>query len=84
MDQSHKLMRLTNFSTSVDLSLSDLLKKNKNKNGTGSNTSQNSTYQVCREAQECRLRISEQATTGAAGPKDAYGYPVFDMPWTFI
>jgi len=25
----------------------------------------------------------KQATTGAAGPKDAYGYPVFDMPWTF-
>jgi hypothetical protein len=83
-DQSHKLMRLTNFSTSVDLSLSDLLKKNKNKNGTGSNTSQNSTYQGMQGSSGMPAQDSQkQATTGAAGPKDAYGYPVFDMPWTF-
>jgi lipopolysaccharide assembly outer membrane protein LptD (OstA) len=81
-DQSHKLMRLTNFSTSVDFSLSDLLKKNKDKS-TGTNGSQNAGYQgVQGNTGMPGQDTQKQQVPGAAGPKDAYGYPVFNMPWT--
>jgi hypothetical protein len=81
--QNHKLMRLTNFSTSVDLSLSDLLKKNKDKNKTNSNISGNIGYQGAQgNTGMAGQDAQKQQTPGAAGPKDAYGYPVFNMPWT--
>jgi hypothetical protein len=81
--QDHKLMRLTNFSTSVDLSLSDLLKKNKDKNKTNSNISQNIGYQGAQgNVGMAGQDAQKQQTPGVAGPKDAYGYPVFNMPWT--
>jgi hypothetical protein len=83
LTQKHKLMNLTNFSTSVDLSLSDLFKKNKDKNKTGTNTSQNISNQGVQGSVGASGQDSQiQQTTGAAGPKDAYGYPIFDMPWT--
>jgi hypothetical protein len=82
-DQSHKLMRLTNFSTSVDFSLSDLFKKNKDKSITGTNGSQNAGYQgVQGNTGMPGQDTQKQQVPGAAGPKDAYGYPVFNMPWT--
>jgi lipopolysaccharide assembly outer membrane protein LptD (OstA) len=75
-------MRLTNFSTSVDFSLSDLLKKNKDKS-TGTNGSQNAGYQgVQGNTGMPGQDTQKQQVPGAAGPKDAYGYPVFNMPWT--
>ncbi len=81
--QDHKLMRLTNFSTSVDLSLSDLFKKNKDKNKTNSNISQNIGYLGTQgNAGMAGQNAQKQQTPGEAGPKDAYGYPVFNMPWT--
>ncbi|MGC1391434.1 MAG: putative LPS assembly protein LptD [Bacteroidales bacterium] len=81
--QHHQLMRLTNFNTSVDLSVSDLFKKDKDKSKTGANTSQNSDNQgihgnIGMPGQDNQ----KQPATGAAGLKDAYGYPVFNMPWT--
>jgi hypothetical protein len=79
-DQTHKLMRLTNFSTSVDLSLSDLLKKNKDKSKPTSNISQNVGYQANTGIQG--QESQKQQAPGEAGPKDAYGYPIFDVPWT--
>jgi lipopolysaccharide assembly outer membrane protein LptD (OstA) len=76
-------MRLTNFSTSVDFSLSDLLKKNKDKGTTGTNGSQNAGYQgVQGNTGMPGQDTQKQQVPGAAGPKDAYGYPVFNMPWT--
>ncbi len=81
--QDHKLMRLTNFSTSVDFSLSDLFKKNKDKNTTGSNASHSSDNQgVHGNTGMPGQDAQKQQVPGAAGPKDAYGYPVFNMPWT--
>jgi len=81
--QNHRLMRLTNFSTSVDFSLSDLFKKSKDKSASGSNASQ-AGYQGVQGNMGTPAPDSKiQQPTGAAGQKDAYGYPVFNMPWTF-
>ena len=82
--QNHRLMRLTNFSTSVDFSLSDLFRKNKDKSASGSNASQ-AGYQGVQGSMGTPPApdSKKQQTTGAAGQKDAYGYPVFNMPWTF-
>jgi hypothetical protein len=81
--QNHKLMRLTLFSTGIDLSLSDLFKKNKDKNKTNDNSAasygnqgvQGNTGMPAQDAQK-------QQAPGIAGQKDAYGYPVFNVPWT--
>jgi lipopolysaccharide assembly outer membrane protein LptD (OstA) len=78
----HKLMNLTNFSTSVDLSLSDLLKKNKDKSQTSSTEPQYGNQGVKGNAGVPGQEAQKQQT-GIAGKFDEYGYPVFDMPWTF-
>jgi LptD protein len=81
----HKgLMRLTNFGTSVDFSLSDLLRKDKDKNKSGSGNTQNNPAQPSQVFQDGLpgSNVQGQTPTGAAGLKDAYGYPVFDVPWT--
>jgi hypothetical protein len=81
----HKgLMRLTNFGTSVDFSLSDLLRKDKDKNKSGSGNTQNAGAQASQAFQEGLpgSNVQGQTSVGAAGAKDAYGYPVFDVPWT--
>ena len=85
LDQHHKLMRLTNFSTGIDFSLSELLKKNKDKNVPGAGTSQqNSLNQGIQGNTELpgQEGQKQQPPGGAAGPKDKYGYPVFNIPWT--
>jgi hypothetical protein len=81
--QNHRLMRLTNFSTSLDFSLSDLFKKSKDKSASGSNASQAGYQGVQGNMGTPAPDSKKQQPTGAAGQKDAYGYPVFDMPWTF-
>jgi hypothetical protein len=78
----HKgLMRLTNFGTSVDFSLSDLIRKDKDKNKTGAGNTQNTPGQAFQDGLP-GSNVQGQTPTGAAGLKDAYGYPVFDVPWT--
>jgi hypothetical protein len=79
--QNKKLMTLNNFSTSLDFSLSDFLKGNKDKKKT--NTPPQNT-----------LTQGVAGNNGMAGPNDLsqqnsgtmlldeYGYPVFDVPWT--
>ena len=85
--QTHQLMRLTNFSTSFDFSLSDLLKKGKDKPKEGSNAAQNAGYQLppgpqVNTGMPGQENMQAQKNTGAAGMKDAYGYPIFNMPWS--
>jgi uncharacterized Rmd1/YagE family protein len=84
LSQNHRLMRLTNFNTGLDFSLSDLLKRNKDKtktnNTNATNSSQNpnfgqSTYGMPNP--DPQVQQPETPTS-----KDAYGYPVFNMPWT--
>lgn len=81
--QKHKLMRLTNFSTGLDFSLSQLLSKNKNKTKTNTNATAASTAPNFGETsygmpnQDAQIQQPETAQN-----IDAYGYPVFNVPWT--
>ena len=80
--QDHKLMRLTNFNAGVDFSLSDLLKK-KDKKTTNTTNPQNygaPGTQGGYGMPPAGASVPQNGTTGIA--KDAYGYPVFDVPWT--
>ena len=80
--QEHKLMRLTNFSAGLDFSLSELLKKNKDKNTTNSNTSQNNANIGSQGSFGMPAQGASVAQNTLGGMKDAYGYPVFNVPWT--
>ena len=80
--QDKKLMRLTNFSTSLDFSLSEFFKKNKDKKNTNSNPSQNVVNQgVQGTIGMPGQNIPVQQNTGPTG-RDAYGYTAFNVPWT--
>ena len=79
--QNNKLMRLTNFSASVDFSLSDLFKKDKDKNKT-KGASSNLGAQAATGVMGVPNIPGTDNSNGAAGAKDAYGYPIFNLPWT--
>ena len=80
--QEHKLMRLTNFSAGLDFSLSELLKKNKDKNTTNSNTSQNNANMGSQGSFGMPAQGASVPQNTLGGMKDAFGYPVFNVPWT--
>jgi hypothetical protein len=81
--QNNKLLRLTNFTTSMDFSLSELLAGDKNKKK--SNPSANSGKDMYKEGFE-----NEQGMApGQRGQQnqntvvtDEYGYQQFDVPWS--
>jgi LptD protein len=80
--QNHKLMKLTNFSAGLDFSLSDLLKK-KDKNTTNTTNPQNSGTQGTQGSfgmPSTGASVPQNNTIGVT--RDAYGYPVFNVPWT--
>jgi hypothetical protein len=74
-DQNKKLMRLTNFQTGLDLSLSDLLKGKKENKTTAASGATNALTQV----EDGTAALPPQ---GSASLTDEYGYPSFDIPWT--
>lgn len=82
--QNNQLMRLTNFSTSVDFSLSDLLKKDKDKKK--SNASDNTSQNGIRGGLQGNSGIGGQDNRSQenSGPvqRDEFGYPVFNVPWS--
>lgn len=82
---THKLMRLTNFATSLDFSLSDLFKRNKDKNkqsNTGaSQAGVGRNAQLMQDALPGSNAIGQKETAGTA-TKDPYGYTEFNVPWT--
>jgi len=77
-DLNKKLMRLTNFQTGLDLSLSDLLKGRKEKKSTGAGGATNALTQ----ADDGTGVMAGPGQPGAAPLTDEYGYPAFDIPWT--
>jgi LptD protein len=83
-DQNGKLMRLTNFQTSLDFSLSELLKGNK---GTGKTASTpNSTTGAGVNDRNAGLNGQSgpedpNQPKPVGGKRDQYGYLVFDVPW---
>jgi len=86
--QDKKLMRLTNFSTSVDFSLSELLKKNKNKKKTTANPnpSLSPSQDIVNQGNQVGFGMPGTGVpppqNKGTGARDAYGYQVFDFPWT--
>ncbi len=74
-EQNKKLMRLTNFQTGLDLSLSDLLKGKKEAKTTGAAGATNALTQADDGS-------GVLPPSGNASLTDEYGYPAFDIPWT--
>ncbi len=77
--QNNRLMRLTSFNTSVDFSLSELLKKNKDKKKPGTNASPDNGNQGSFGMPGTNVPAPQNKGTGV---KDAYGYDIFNVPWT--
>lgn len=79
-----KLMRLTNFSTSLDFSLSQLLSGDKpgNKSGQSTNRGSDLNNQGYDSGNESLNQKGQKGTGPVAVPRDEYGYQQFDMPWT--
>lgn len=77
-EENKKLMRLTNFQTGLDLSISDLLKGRKEKKSTGSGGATNALTQ----SDDGSGLMSGPGQQGAASLTDEYGYPAFNIPWT--
>jgi hypothetical protein len=74
-----KLLRLTNFQTSLDFSLSELLMgKDSGKKTSGSSSSRNS--MAGNNTPEGSDDLSQDDSGSAL--YDEYGYPVFDVPWS--
>ncbi|HEX2976912.1 MAG TPA: putative LPS assembly protein LptD, partial [Bacteroidales bacterium] len=79
LKENGKLMRLTNFGTSVDLSVSDLLSGKKDKNK--SSATPNALTGGVQQGNQPNAGDISQPNQGA-GLRDAYGYTKFDVPWT--
>lgn len=77
--QTGKLMRLKSFGTSIDFSLSDLLKGKKDKGKSAATP--NALTGGTQTANPTNSNDLSQSNTGA-GQFDQYGYSVFDVPWT--
>ena len=80
-EQNGKLMRLTNFQTGLDLSISDLLKGKKDKSNTDAGGAKNAFDQGTNPGAEMPVPDG-QLPQGTASTTDQYGYPAFDIPWT--
>jgi hypothetical protein len=83
--QNKKLMRLNSFTTSLDFSLSDLLKggPDKKKSTTAASSStQNSLNQGGRMNDPLSGPNETESDKNKGGNFDAYGYSVFDVPWS--
>ena len=80
--QNGKLMRLNNFTTSLDFSLSELLKGSKDKKNPSAVPAVNALSQGLTGNDPTPKSDDLSQQNKGAGLRDAYGYPVFDVPWT--
>jgi len=82
-EQSGKLMRMNNFTASLDFSLSDLIKGDKDKSSAGGVSGASASGRPGPGGENETGGPGLPGSAGGAGLKrDAFGYPVFDMPWT--
>jgi hypothetical protein len=76
-EKTGKLVRMTSFSTSLDFSLSDLLKGTKNNQGAGASPSSNGGQSLNQGTPgQMNDRLQQKGTNF-----DKYGYPEFNVPW---
>jgi uncharacterized Rmd1/YagE family protein len=84
--QDKKLLRLNSFTTSLDFSLSELLKGKKDKKKTGTNTNTNGAQNAIGQgiAGDYGMPAQNEVPQQKTGPqlRDEYGYAVFDVPWS--
>jgi hypothetical protein len=81
--QNKQLMRLTNFTTSLDLNVSDLLKGNKDKKSSGTSAPQGALNQGFAGSDALQGPNSGlPQNSGTTALTDKYGYRNFDVPWT--
>lgn len=83
--KNNKLMRLTSFSTGFDLNIADLFKKNKDKSKSapaGNALSQGLAQPGQSISPQGQLSDNTLPDKKAAVTRDAYGYPIFNVPWT--
>jgi hypothetical protein len=78
--QNRKLMRMTNFRTSVDFSLSDLLSRNKDKKKPENLPAVNSIGM--QNTNNLMLPETQGIQNTDPTPFDPYGYSSFDIPWS--
>lgn len=84
VNQTGKLLRLSNVATSLDFNLSQLLSKNKDKkNATPGNAAPQDALSKGFAGEGSEAGTSNTPPQGqAAALRDKYGYSVFDMPWS--
>jgi hypothetical protein len=85
LTQNGKLLRLTNFTTSLDFSLSELLTGERNKNKNKSNSPVNSgsnLYDQNFDGGQRREQGQKGQENQSAVLTDEFGYQQFDVPWS--
>ncbi len=80
--QNGKLMRLTNFNASVDFSLSELFTKNEERRNKAAVQSANDRRTQVTGDDNLGLPATDGHEHVGASPRDAWGYSIFDVPWT--
>jgi len=80
LKENSKLMRLTNFGTTVTFSLSQLLSGNKKKGV--SDPSSGNVYKGMESQGKDASEIKMEDTHDVNSELDEYGYPFFDVPWS--
>jgi len=86
-EQNNKLMRLTNFNTGLDFSLSDLLSRGKDKENTNTNTNSNTNssqdmFNTGFDASDGMASNQPAQKNSGEDLRDEYGYMTFDVPWS--
>jgi hypothetical protein len=79
--QNKKLMRLTNFSVSLDFDLGKLLSGDKNKQ-TSSSSRQQGTRPVSPPQDQQGGMVNATNSDQTSSLFDEYGYSIFDVPWS--
>jgi hypothetical protein len=79
--QNKKLMRLTNFSVSLDFDLGQLIRGDKEKKGTGT-VQQGNRPVTSALGQEEGAGVVQPGMNQTASLYDEYGYSIFDVPWS--
>jgi hypothetical protein len=82
INQNGKLMRLTNFNASIDFSLSELFTKNEERRKKAAVQSANDRRPQGTADDLQGLPSPDGHEHVGASPRDAWGYSLFDVPWT--
>ena len=80
--QNKKLMRLTNFSVSLDFDLGKLIGGDKDKNKTTTGPSRQNTGSAPSPQNQQQGAMNQADRDQSGSMYDEYGYSIFDVPWS--